>query len=117
MVLTEEQLQKIRIYLGEIGFKYIDIQLELLDHVASAVEERMTKNFALTFQDAVNQTQASFGKAGFTKIERSIVKGLSKKYRKLFFQRFWSFFSVKYAWIVFIIKFWVVSITKFNIQS
>ncbi|WP_316803888.1 hypothetical protein [Pedobacter nototheniae] len=100
MNLTKIQLNKIRIYLEEIGFKYIDVQMEILDHVASAVEEKMTENPALTFQDAVNQTQTSFGKAGFTKIEKSIIKGLGKKYWKLFLRHFCSFFHISSLWIV-----------------
>lgn len=102
MNLSKIQLEKIRVYLDEIGFKYIDVQMEILDHVASAVEERMTEDPNLSFQDAVNQTRVSFGKAGFNKIERSIVKGLSKKYWKLFLRHFFSFFGMRHIWIVFL---------------
>lgn len=102
MNLTKTQLEKIRIYLGEIGFTYIDVQMEILDHVASAVEEKMTNDPSLSFQDAVNQTRASFGKAGFFKIEKSIVKGLSKKYQKFFLHHFASFFGIKSIWLVFL---------------
>nr|WP_199156988.1 hypothetical protein [Pedobacter sp. ASV2] len=100
MNLTKTQLEKIRIYLSEIGFKYIDVQMEILDHVASVVEERMTENPDLSFQDAVNQTRASFGKAGFTSIEKSIVKGLSKRYWNLFLHYFFSFLGFRYIWMV-----------------
>lgn len=105
MNLSKIQLEKIRVYLDEIGFKYIDVQMEILDHVASAVEEKMTEDPNLAFQDAVNQTRVSFGKAGFTKIEKSIVKGLNKKYWKLFLQHFSSFFGIKYIWAVFLSAF------------
>ncbi|WP_461788144.1 hypothetical protein [Pedobacter sp.] len=105
MKLTKIQLEKIRIYLDENGFKYLDIQMEILDHIASAVEEKMTEDPTLTFEDAVNQTRISFGKAGFINIEKSIVKGLSNRYRKLFFRHFFSLFGIRFIWMPFLLVF------------
>ena len=100
MQLTKQQIEKLRIHLEESGFKYIDVQMEILDHVATAVEERMTENANLTFQDAVNQTQSSFGPKGFKQIEASIIKGISSRYKKLFFKKFISLLSYKYIALV-----------------
>ncbi|MFW0716884.1 hypothetical protein [Pedobacter sp. N23S346] len=100
MQLTKQQIEKLRIHLEESGFKYIDVQMEILDHVATAVEVRMTENVGLTFQDAVNQTHSSFGPKGFRQIEASIIKGITRKYRKLFLNQLLSFFSLKYISLV-----------------
>lgn len=100
MTLSKEQINKIKIYLQEIGFKYLDVQMEILDHVATAVEEKMTENSILSFQDAVNQTRDSFGPNGFMVIEKSIVKGLTKKYNKLFFNNILTLFGFKYIGLV-----------------
>ncbi len=100
MQLTKQQIEKLRIHLEESGFKYIDVQIEILDHVATAVEERMTENTNLTFQDAVNQTQSSFGTKGFKQVEVSIIKGISSRYNKLFLEKFISLLNYKYIVLV-----------------
>ncbi|MFD2288619.1 hypothetical protein GJU39_11035 [Pedobacter petrophilus] len=100
MQLTKQQIEKLRIHLEESGFKYIDVQMEILDHVATAVEERMTENANLTFQDGVNQTQSSFGPKGFRQIEASIIKGISRKYNKLFSNQFIYLLNYKYIALV-----------------
>lgn len=97
----------------ESGFKYIDVQMEILDHVATAVEERMTENPGLTFQDAVNQTQASFGPKGFRQIEISIIGGMTRRYRKLFFNDFISLLNYKYIALVLFFCFLVYKIQQF----
>lgn len=100
MQLTKQQIEKLRIHLEESGFRYLDVQMEILDHVATAVEVKMTENVDLTFQDAVNQTQSSFGPKGFKQIETSIIKGMTRKYRKLFLNQVLSFFGFKYIALV-----------------
>lgn len=113
MQLTKQQIEKLRIHLEESGFKYIDVQMEILDHVATAVEERMTENPGLTFQDAVNQTQASFGPKGFRQIEISIIGGMTRRYRKLFFNEFISLLNYKYIALVLFFCFLVYKIQQF----
>ena len=113
MQLTKQQIEKLRIHLEESGFKYIDVQMEILDHVATAVEERMTENPGLTFQDAVNQTQASFGPKGFSQIEISIIGGMTRRYRKLFFNEFISLLNYKYIALVLFFCFLVYKIQQF----
>jgi hypothetical protein len=112
MQLSKQQIEKLRIHLEESGFKYIDVQMEILDHVATAVEERMTENQDLTFQDAVNQTQSSFGPKGFRQIEASIVKGMTRKYRKLFLAQLISFLHLKYIALVLLSYFSVYKIQQ-----
>lgn len=112
MQLTKQQIEKLRIHLEESGFKYVDVQMEILDHVATAVEEKMTENLDLTFQDAVNQTQSSFGLKGFRQIEASIIKGMTRKYRKLFFNQFISLLNYKYIAVVLFSGFFVYKIQE-----
>ncbi|QPH39215.1 hypothetical protein [Pedobacter endophyticus] len=70
--------------------------MEIIDHVASAVEERMNNNDTLSFDQALQETHQSFGLFGFSSIEEGITRGLEKKYRKLFFRFMLSFFRLKY---------------------
>lgn len=100
MNLTKEQLASIKAFINKKGITYLDVQMEILDHVASSVEERMTANENLSFDDALKQTHASFGIFGFGAIEDAIVNGMSKKYRRIFWKSFLSFFGLKYILLV-----------------
>jgi len=59
MKLTEEQINFIEDYLIKNKVKYWDVRIELLDHVASDVEERMQNG--LGFEDALKEVHLSFG--------------------------------------------------------
>ena len=96
MKLSKEQLSAIKSFISKRGITYLDIQMEILDHVASAVEDRMGVNSNLSFEDALKQTHASFGIFGFGGVEDSIINNMSKKYNQTFWRIFCSFFGVKY---------------------
>ena len=100
MNLTKEQLATIKAFINKKGINYLDVQMEILDHVASGVEEKMNANAALSFDDALKQTHASFGIFGFGGVEDSIVNGMSKKYNRIFWKYFLSFFGFKYILLV-----------------
>lgn len=51
MKLNKENIQSIDNYLKQDGFKYFDIRMEMVDHVANAVEEQMNME-NLDFYDA-----------------------------------------------------------------
>ena len=40
--LTKEQLQQIEAYLNNNDIEYIDLHLEVLDHISTAIENEMT---------------------------------------------------------------------------
>ena len=52
MNLTKEQLYTIKDFIGKKVITYLDVEMEILDHVASVVEEKMTANGNLIFDDA-----------------------------------------------------------------
>lgn len=41
MNLSKEQLHQIKALIAQRGFKDVDVQMEILDHVASSVEDKM----------------------------------------------------------------------------
>jgi hypothetical protein len=99
--LRNDQIAEIKKFISKKGIQYIDVQMEIIDHTASAVEERMSENKNLTFEQALKQTHASFGVFGFGSIEDSIVNGIGRRYRKVFWSNFLSFFGLKYIAILF----------------
>ncbi|RZL48041.1 MAG: hypothetical protein EOP00_10305 [Pedobacter sp.] len=95
MSLNKEQLSAIQAFVNKKGIHYLDVQMEILDHVASAVEEKMSANAALSFEEALKQTHVSFGIFGFGGVEDSIVNAMNKKYNRIFWKTFGSFFNYK----------------------
>ncbi|WP_316825005.1 hypothetical protein [Pedobacter miscanthi] len=109
MNLTKEQLEQIRGFIQQKGFNYIDVQMEILDHVASSVEEKMEADQHLKFEDAVVETHQSFGIMGFNTIADGITNSIKAKYSRLFWQNFISAFGYKY---VLLLCFLIFSIYK-----
>jgi len=95
MNLTKEQLEKIQAFIKQKGINYIDVQMEIIDHVASLIEDKMSNNEDLEFDDALIETHKSFGVFGFSSIEEGITKGLNIRYRKIFFRNIIHFFNIK----------------------
>lgn len=103
MKLTMQHISEIEDFVSKKGIKYLDVQMEIVDHVASAVEEKMDSNPAVGFEEALKQTHSSFGIFGFGGMEDAIVNGLGKKYNKLFWKQFGALFGPKY--ILFVLLF------------
>lgn len=97
MKLSKEQLDHIRGFISKRGFTAIDLQMEIIDHVACRIEDKLTKNPGLSFEQALKQTHAEFGIFGFSTLEEAMIKSLDRKYRGIIvqeFQRWTSFPSI-----------------------
>ncbi|EIJ38372.1 hypothetical protein JoomaDRAFT_1357 [Galbibacter orientalis DSM 19592] len=55
MKLTQEQIQEIEYALNKRGIDYIDLKYELLDHIATDIEQLMTEDKTISFEEAFNQ--------------------------------------------------------------
>ena len=96
MKLSVEQINLIKAFVSRRGFTYPDVQLEIIDHVASRVEQLITDNPKLSLEEAINITHGEFGEMGFSVFEDSMISSLQKKYFKLFYTIFFSFFKWQY---------------------
>lgn len=96
MKLNAEQLDQIKAFISKRGFTYPDVQLEIIDHVASRVEALMTEKPELPIDEAIRITHGEFGVMGFSVFEDAMVSSLQTQYFKLFAARFSSFFHWKY---------------------
>ena len=54
MKLTQEQIQEIEYALNKRGLDYIDLKYELLDHIATDIEQLMTEDKTISFDEAFN---------------------------------------------------------------
>jgi len=99
--LIKEEIQFIENYLIKNGVKYWDVRLELLDHIVSAVEDKIEKE-RISFNEALLDVHKGFGNnlkiygiyndklmksglyadsKGFERLTRQKQKELSRKYR------------------------------------
>lgn len=82
MTLTEKQIEMLFKFTSYQGVEYYDLQLELVDHLASAIEGELHNNPTLAPYDALEKVFADFGKKGFKKLikeKEDIVRSENKK--------------------------------------
>jgi hypothetical protein len=98
--LTKEQLQFIDHRLENEGIKYWDIRIEMLDHIVSDVEERLTeKNNEHEFKGIVQEAfvalgwKNNFNGGGLDDLNKQGWKNANKGYRKTYHQGFVDFFK------------------------
>ncbi|SDG74453.1 hypothetical protein [Winogradskyella thalassocola] len=119
MKLTKEEIQFIDNYLIKNEVKYWDVRLELLDHIVSAVEDKIT-NDGISFNEALLEVHKGFGNQfiefgvpkskifesglyqsniGFKKFTRNKQKELGRKYRTMTWNHLKAKFSTFKFWL------------------
>ena len=83
MTLRNEQIESLFEFTQTLGVKYYDIQVELVDHLASQIETDMAADHRLSFQEALNNAYTSFGPNGFSFIENQKEEALFIQYKGL----------------------------------
>ena len=84
MRLTKAQVEQLKKLISYKGYPEIDVQYEILDHVACKVEVMMEENPKLGLPDAFQKVHASFGIFGFSELEES--------YKKMIEKRLWRYY-------------------------
>jgi hypothetical protein len=79
MKLSTEQIAQIKLCISKRGFTHTDVQYEIIDHVASAIEDKMEENSELGLEQAFSEVHKSFGVFGFQTFEESIASKLNKE--------------------------------------
>lgn len=77
--LTKDQIQTLFDFTKSHRVRYYDLQSEVVDHLASAIEHKWEKNPNLPFQTALNQVYTNFGIYGFGKLEQEKREAIQKK--------------------------------------
>lgn len=78
-MLTEEQINRLYKFCVQHYVRYYDVQIELVDHLANAIEARMEADKKLDFETALNSVYAGFGMMGFSKIVSQRTAAASKQ--------------------------------------
>lgn len=94
MKLTKEQIQQIDDYIAACDIKWYDVKMELVDHFATSLEEKLAKNPTLDFKEAIVKEHKSFSDQGFKKLLDSKIKAVEKQFYKQVFIHLKSFFKL-----------------------
>jgi hypothetical protein len=86
MKLSPDQITALKKLISFKGYEEIDVQYEILDHVACRIEVLMTENPKLTLEDAFRKTHSEFGIFGFADLADSYRESIRKK----FWSRYWT---------------------------
>lgn len=116
MQLTKEQIEQLFEFTRKKYVRWYDLQIEIVDHLASRIEEEMEKNAALSFEQALEQVYKGFGIFGFSQIIREKEAQLEKAASKLWLKTLLEYFTVpKVAFSACIIALSIV--LAYNINS
>lgn len=92
--ITPEETEKLFAFCRKCFVYHYDLQVELVDHLGSSIEEQWKENPEIPFNTALFNTFKKFGISGFSKIKEQKRKELARKYNRLF----WKFFLDFYRW-------------------
>lgn len=91
---TPEQIEKLFTFCEEHNVKHYDLQVELVDHLASSIENRWEKQPDLSLEEALQSEFKQFGIYGFSKIKETKEKELRRKYTHLQWKYIQEFFRL-----------------------
>ncbi|EIA10002.1 hypothetical protein [Flavobacterium frigoris] len=94
MKLSNEQIDQLFAFTRQHYVEWYDLQSELVDHLANAIETQWQENPKLTFDQALNIEFNKFGVFGFMDVVEKRQAVLSKKYSRLVWQHFKDFFGI-----------------------
>ena len=94
MKLTTSQIDHLFTFTRQHFVEWYDLQSELVDHLANAIETEWAQNPKLTFDEALNKEFKKFGVFGFMDVVEKRQAVLGKKYNGLVWQHFKDFFGI-----------------------
>lgn len=92
--VTEAEVGKLYAFTDKHFIPYYDLQTELVDHLANAIEAQWVVNATISFEDALEAEFKKFGIFGFTTILEERQASLTKYYWGKIFGEFKTFFRL-----------------------
>lgn len=93
MPLTNAQLSEIKKFIHSRGFTTIEVEMEILDHVASSIEAKLEANPNKSIKKAIHEVHAGFGPLGFSVMEDEFRKSYGKQFGIIQRGLLWAYFS------------------------
>lgn len=94
MKLSLEQIERLYVFTHQHFVEYYDLQTELVDHLANAIQAQWQENPKLSFEQALQIEFKKFGVFGFMTVVEQRQAALNKKYSLLVLNELKTFFSV-----------------------
>jgi hypothetical protein len=94
MKINAEQVERLYAFTRQHYVEYYDLQTELVDHLANAIEAQWQENPKLSFEEALQKEFKKFGVFGFMEVVDKRQSALHKKYNKIVLMELQSFFSL-----------------------
>lgn len=91
---TTEQIERLYQFTRQHYVEWYDLQTELVDHLANAIEQQWEKNPKISFEDALQIEFKKFGVFGFMEVVEKRQLALRKKYNKIVWHHFKDFFTI-----------------------
>lgn len=91
--LSEAQIEHLHEFCQKHYVPYYDVQVELVDHLASAIEGRWENEPNIGFEQALNDIYREFGVGGFSKVRMEKEMHLMKKYQRMLWQYVGQFYK------------------------
>jgi len=92
--LTEEQVTKLFAFCLKNEIYAYDLQIEIVDHLASSIEDQWLKNPDMSFGWALKNATQKFGKYGLKQLERKIKRQLRRNFNLIL----WDYFLQYFRW-------------------
>lgn len=92
--VTEKETEELFNFCEKNGVVFYDVQIEVVDHLASLIEKEWEETPEIDFQQGLKKAISSFGITNFTKITREKEKEVNRKYNLLL----WKYFIEFYKW-------------------
>lgn len=86
MKLSPSQISTLKKLISYKGYPEIDLQYEILDHVACKVEVLLEENPSMGLDDAFRKVHSEFGIFGFSDLAESYTKSIERRYRRFFWE-------------------------------
>jgi hypothetical protein len=93
MELTKEQIDHLFKFTEKKFVRWYDLQVEIVDHLATKIEEIMTNNSSLSFETALQRVYNEFGIFGFAKVVQQKEIALARASRTLWWKSVADFFT------------------------
>lgn len=110
-ILTASEINYIRQFIKSKGFTDTAVIIEILDHTACKVEDILTNNPKVQFEEAVRMAHHSFGVKGFATLAADYEHHLKEKYRLIY----WSYFKKILQQPLYSILFILIGVLTFKI--
>ena len=94
MKLNEQQIEKLYLFTRQHFVEFYDLQTELVDHLANAIEAQLQLVPNRTFDVALQIEFKKFGVFGFMEVVEKRQAALNKKYAKIVWSHFKKFFRL-----------------------